>query len=187
MNVWHAGEDVLFLDLSSDPYLFKGPRGDRQVSNRSIWLLKITIINLLIWKFSCYFSIFIFICSQKHIEKWRRWPETAGRGGTSVICIYLSINYHIWINHRGDFDLFRLGSSGFKCQLILEKLSIGSVANIWYFSIRFYYLKVSNLVWLTKCSNTLQNFSNSHVSLHFQGFGIQTWIPKAWDNILPPQ
>ncbi|XP_011659430.1 serine/threonine-protein kinase haspin homolog isoform X2 [Cucumis sativus] len=26
----NTGEDILFLDLSSDPYLFKGPRGDRQ-------------------------------------------------------------------------------------------------------------------------------------------------------------
>ncbi|XP_044483432.1 serine/threonine-protein kinase haspin homolog [Mangifera indica] len=26
----NTGEDILFLDLSSDPYLFKGPKGDRQ-------------------------------------------------------------------------------------------------------------------------------------------------------------
>ncbi|KDP23342.1 hypothetical protein JCGZ_23175 [Jatropha curcas] len=26
----NTGEDILFLDLSSDPYLFKGPRGDKQ-------------------------------------------------------------------------------------------------------------------------------------------------------------
>lgn len=26
----NTGEDILFLDLSTDPYLFKGPRGDRQ-------------------------------------------------------------------------------------------------------------------------------------------------------------
>ncbi|KAI5566177.1 hypothetical protein BDE02_13G003300 [Populus trichocarpa] len=26
----NTGQDILFLDLTSDPYLFKGPKGDRQ-------------------------------------------------------------------------------------------------------------------------------------------------------------
>lgn len=26
-----SGENILFLDLTSDPYLFKGPKGDKQV------------------------------------------------------------------------------------------------------------------------------------------------------------
>lgn len=28
-----SGEKILFLDLTADPYLFKGPKGDKQVRN----------------------------------------------------------------------------------------------------------------------------------------------------------
>lgn len=31
-----TGEDILFLDLSSDPELFKGPKGDKQVRTNKV-------------------------------------------------------------------------------------------------------------------------------------------------------
>lgn len=31
-GILSTGEDILFLDLSSDPELFEGPKGDKQVS-----------------------------------------------------------------------------------------------------------------------------------------------------------
>lgn len=36
-----SGEKILFLDLTADPYLFKGPKGDKQVRN----LTKLSVIS----------------------------------------------------------------------------------------------------------------------------------------------
>lgn len=62
-----AGEAILFLDLSADPGLFEGPKGDKQVNRHTEYLppaLEPHFFIHMIHLFGLFHAL-----SQKHIEK----------------------------------------------------------------------------------------------------------------------
>lgn len=70
----HIGENILFLDLSLDPYLFKGPKGDKQVRNwNKLW---ISILSKIQNKFiSNIAEIDVLMNYQMQSETYRKMEE----------------------------------------------------------------------------------------------------------------
>lgn len=118
-----TGDRILYLDLSSDPDLFKGPKGDKQVRNAylELWVPFLLIKLMIVSNTS----------SQKHIGGWRRWPKIGGKEGTilepfylliGTIPIYLHIqssfcmlSFLVWLNIYLNVLIFATSTSFFCC------------------------------------------------------------------------
>lgn len=85
----NSGEDIFFLDLSQDPELFSGPKGDKQVRN----ITKCFSFIVVLWFY--YASKWFLQCS----AVWYLSKDEKGNGrsmGRKVWVIRLAILIH-WL------------------------------------------------------------------------------------------